>query len=388
VRRARLALVALLVTLALAELGLRLAYPIGRLTYRRQPEYLHTTIPGSRRLQPMPARAGGGRNLIAIGPEGYRGPGLETPKRRPRLAVVGDSLVMAENVAYEDSFPARLGAHLDDAFEVVSVGASGYGPDQALLRLEDEWDVLQPDRVLLVLCATNDHGDVVRNKLFRLDEGNVLRRGRVVLGPDVLQHFERADARSSSPALVRLWRAFLEARERDRELGAQADGAQPDTMPIYLVAGAQEWSDHAGGDPTVHDLFRDYYDADVALRPGSPSAQGKRRLMGALMARWGEALRARGTPLSILIVPSAVDLDPTFHIRVDPAEYPEYDPRAQTHAFLEACARSGAPTRDLFELFARNDPGTLFVGHDDIHWNARGIDLAARDVATWLSAAE
>lgn len=385
-RRGRLTLVALLIALALAEVGLRLGYPIGKVTYRRHPEYLHTTIPNTRRLQPMPARVGGGRNLVELGPEGYRGPGLESPKRRPRLAVVGDSLVMAENVALEDSFPARLGAHLGDAFEVVGVGASGYGPDQALLRLEAEWDVLQPDRVLLVLCATNDHGDVVRNKLFRLDEAGSLRRGRTVLGPDVVRHFEQAHARSGSPALVRLWRAFRGARERDRALADEAEAGGADAMPLYLAAGEGEWEDHEGGDPTVRDLFRDYYDADIVLRPESPSAQGKRALMGALMERWGESLRERGTPLSILIVPSAVDLDPTFRIRVDAARYPGYEPRAQTRAFQEACARSGAPTRDLFDLFAESDPEALFVGFDDIHWNERGIDLAARDVAEWLSA--
>ena len=295
-------------------------------------------------------------------------------------------MVMAENVAYSQTFPERLEEHLDGAFEVVGVGASGFGPDQALLRLEVEWDTLQPDQVLLVLCATNDHGDVVRNKLCRLDEGGALRWPRWRHGPDVLAHFEDASNRAGDLALVRLWRAFRESRSQNRALAEEALAGPQDLTSAYLEAGTWEWEDHQGGSPIVHDLFRDYYDADLAVAPESASALGKKALMSALMVRWAEVLGERGVPLSVLIVPSAVDLDPTFHIRVKASAHPEYDPRAQSEALSHACSAAGLSTRDLFDLFLNNEPSQLFVGHDDTHWNARGIELAARDVAGWLRA--
>ncbi len=374
-RRLLVSLIVLALTLLVAELAVGHWYPIGKPTYRMDRTLLFTTIPGSRRIQPMSDRAGGARNLIEIGPQGYRGPALASPKTRPRLAVVGDSFVMAENVSYGRSFPARLSAHLNDRYEVVSVGASGYGPDQALLRLQKEWSVLDPDLVLLVLCATNDHGDVVRNKLYRLDQAGRLHRKQPTLGPDVIADFERWADRGRDLALVRLVRAFM------REDGSDE---QADYMSLYLQVGADEWQDHLSREPTVHDLFRDYYDADLALAPESESALGKRALMGALMDLWGQEMQKRQTPLRILIVPSAVDLDPTFNVQVDRERFSGYDPRAQTDAFLGACRRSGAPTYDVFDLFSANDPAELFVGFDDIHWNERGIDLAAKDVAEWL----
>ena len=362
------------------EWGLRRWYPFRGLIYQLDPVCLHTTIPGARRIQPMPAWAGGGRNRIVIGPEGYRGVSLADLDGRARLIVVGDSFVMAENVAYEDSLPARLEVHLGGEYAVIGLAASGYGPDQELLRLEREWEVLRPARILLVLCATNDHGDLVRNKLFRFDDAGELRPARWRFGEDLKDFFARARRRARSPVLLRLVRSLLDHDTEDRPASDRAG-----FIPLYLAAGEQEWQDYVGGDPVVRDLLRDYYDADLAVDPESPSAKGKRALMRAVLARWGADMKKRGVPLSIVIVPSAVDLDPTFGIRVDPEKYPAYDPRAQSQALVEE-APDTAPVLNLFELFAAHEPRELFVGREDIHWNARGIDLAAEEIARWLRA--
>jgi len=379
----QLALLSLVISLILAEVAVDRWYPIGVPSYRLDAELHHATIPGSRRIQPMPERTGGARNLIAINSTGYRGPELGA-RKRPLVAVVGDSMVMAENVPYRDCFPARLEAHLEGRYQVVNVGASGYGPDQALLRVEREWAVLRPDLVLLVLCATNDHGDVLRNKLFRLDPQGRAERRRPKLGSEVIEYFQEAGRRGNDLALVRLWRAWGHHRRREARFAEEELEAPLDHMPLYLAAATQELEQL--GDPLVPDLLHDYYDADIAISPDSPSVRVKRELLTAVLVRWAETCAQRRTPLAAVIVPSAVDVDPTFHIRVDPALYPTYDPRALDRAFEEALATAGIPGRNLFELFAENDPADLFVGIDDIHWNARGIDLAARETARWVSA--
>lgn len=383
-RKAALVLASLAAALIGSELALRLWYPVGQPSYRLDALLLHEPIPGSRRIQPMPAHAGGARNLIALNEQGYRGPALEVPKRRPRLVVIGDSLVMAENVAYEESFPARLAQHLDQRYEVIGVGASGYGPDQALLRLERDFKLLQPDLVLLVLCATNDHGDLVRNKLYALERGGGLRRRRQQVGPDVVAHFERAASEGGDLALVRLVRAYRRSRAQEAQQAREAASEPEDYMSLYLTAAASEWTDFDGGSLVVHDLLRDYYDADLAIDPEAPSAVGKRALMAGMMKQWARSLRDRRTTLRAVILPSAVDLDPTFRIRVDRERFAEYDPMAQTRSMLSSLDAAGVEAMDLFELFSQNDPAQLFVGRDDIHWNARGIELAAKTVAAWL----
>jgi hypothetical protein len=106
-RRLYLILISSLVALFVAEMSLRRWFPVGGMIYALHPQLLHATRPNSRRIQPMPQSAGGARSLIVINSAGYRGPELEQ-SGRPRVAVYGDSLVMGENVAWEDTFVARL----------------------------------------------------------------------------------------------------------------------------------------------------------------------------------------------------------------------------------------------------------------------------------------
>lgn len=376
-RRLKIGLLSLASTLVALEIGLRFAYPVGKRTYIEHPVYLHTTIPGSRRIQPMPKWAGGARNLVEIGPEGFRGPGLDQPKTRHRIAVVGDSFVMSENVAFEETFPERLAHYLEGDVEAVNVGASGHGPDQSLMRLEESWDVLQPDEVVLVLCATNDFGDVVRNKLVRQNERGAAIRTRPLLSDDAKQVFIDSKERSNQLALIRLYQAWRKGIDE-----AEDDGPRPTGLiELYLEAGLNEWRDYDSADLTVHDLFRDYYDADIAVDPDSESSRGKLEAMDAVMNEWRAFIKEREVPFTVVVVPSAVDLDPTFHIRVDPGRHPGYDPRRLSGRLAKAASGGWVPVFDLYELFATHEPATLFVGHQDTHWNAKGIDLAAEFLA-------
>ena len=53
---------------------------------------------------------------------------------------------------------------------------------------------------------------------------------------------------------------------------------------------------------------------------------------------------------------------------------------------VEAClaAAGSTPALDLTPVFLGNDPDRMFVGGDDIHWNARAQQLCAAACATWL----
>jgi len=106
-RRLYLILISSLVALLVAEMSLRRWFPVGGTIYVLHPELLHATRPNSRRIQPMPASAGGARSLVVINSSGYRGPELEQ-SGRPRVAVYGDSLVMGKNVPPKDTLaPGR-----------------------------------------------------------------------------------------------------------------------------------------------------------------------------------------------------------------------------------------------------------------------------------------
>ena len=386
-RKPLIGALALLLALLCAEWILQRYWPVLSTNYRMDLELLHTTVPGSRRIQAMPERAGGGRHLIRINSAGFRGPELDSPRTRPRILVIGDSLVLAGNVAEADTFPARLAAHLDDAYEVVNSGCESYGPDQSLLKLERDLPALQPDLIVLVLCATNDLGDLLRNKLFRLDDKGFLLQTRAPHAFDerVTATFIRNHELARRPALVRAWihaRNSRAARAAERE----ARGTEPgDSMPEYLYALEDLYQNTVvERDPVIYDLQQDIYDADVAMRPSAISSIYKQRLLSAILVRMSKFSDDAAVPLVALIVPSAVDLDPNFRIRVDSARYPDYDPRALDAAMSASLTAAEIAHLDLQELFEANRPEDLFVGWDDIHWNEAGIELAAAGFAAWL----
>ncbi|MEC7949061.1 MAG: hypothetical protein VX265_15940 [Myxococcota bacterium] len=58
---------------------------------------------------------------------GMRSPELETPRARPRVLCLGDSVTFGWGVPYDDSWPARLAASLD--VETINAGVPAMKPD-------------------------------------------------------------------------------------------------------------------------------------------------------------------------------------------------------------------------------------------------------------------
>lgn len=395
-RRLALSLAVLGVALVAAELAVERWFPVGGVVYRLDAELLHDARPDAARIQPMPRdRVGPGdaaHVLVTTGPEALRGRGLDAKGERPRVLVVGDSLVMAENVPFESTFVEQLTRALEGelglergALEGVNGGRSGYGPDQALLLLERQARVIEPAVVVFVLCAHNDLGDLARNRLFAL-EGDALVRRSPGVAPRIGAWFREGERVAARPALLRL----LDALRAGPPAEDTFDG---DPVPLYLAALRQQWEDALAGRP-VDSLFEDVHDVDVAL--GMDVSEGaKGALLGAIAkrARAVEEFPARmglerAAPIHFVVVPSAVDVCRSFGIEIDRARHPSYDPGALAAAHVEALRGAGVERlHDLDPLFrGLADPDVHFVGGTDIHWNARGQELAAREVARQLVA--
>ena len=157
-------------------------------------------------------------------------------------------------------------------------------------------------------------------------------------------------------------------------------------MQEYLAAARAEHQDYLSGSPNVYSLFRDYYDADVVLYPAWPSVRDKRRLMRAVLARFRDLCVARGIGLFVLVVPSAVDLCEEFEIRVDRGRFPQYSPAVLSASYVGIAQDLALAHHDLWDDYARAGACRLFVGHDDIHWNATGQALAAEIAAPRVAA--
>ncbi len=91
---------------------------------------------------------------------GYRGREWAVARRSgtTRVLSLGDSIALGAAVADHETFAERL-QEMDPGVEVVNLAVSGYGTDQALLRLEREGFRYAPDLVVLNFCLSNDYVD-------------------------------------------------------------------------------------------------------------------------------------------------------------------------------------------------------------------------------------
>jgi lysophospholipase L1-like esterase len=93
-----------------------------------------------------------------INSRGMRGPELEVPKRRPRVLCLGDSIVDGNYLEPGQTIPRRLEgrlAELDIDCEVLNGGVTGYNTIQEARWLEVNGEALAPDLVLLFVCIND-----------------------------------------------------------------------------------------------------------------------------------------------------------------------------------------------------------------------------------------
>jgi len=338
------------------------------------PRYIYTLRPHARTRQ-MLSPANGGKSVVTeINSSGYRGPELRTDPPC-RVAVYGDSYILAAFTDFDETFGARLEKELSrdvPGVEVVNAGIIGYGPDQLSLKMEDELPRLRPDLVVLSLCP-NDFGDLLRNKLFRLDDAGGLQPN----APHVSQALKREFQGASSDLF--LTKAIAKFRRR------LATHAAP-SVEDDLARCRQEYESYVeNGNNDVADAFQDHDDSDFRAEPDGDGARYKKALMAGVLKRIKDTCAKQGIPVVVLLIPAALDACDTFDGRsVDVAKYPAYKRSAITDAMAGAAAAAGLPVVNLFPVFRAEDASRLFLHETDDHWNAAGQEVAAEQVAAFL----
>jgi lysophospholipase L1-like esterase len=161
--------VTLLVTLLVAEVGVRILFPgwaprTGRLVelwqYDREYGWAHVPSSSGR------FASFGFDTFVEINSQGFRGPEVPTRKdpSQRRIVVIGDSFVWGFGVEYDEIFASRIENACRNV-EVINLGVSGYSTDQELLLFEEKGADLEPDVVILVVAA-NDFSSNTRSKEY------------------------------------------------------------------------------------------------------------------------------------------------------------------------------------------------------------------------------
>jgi len=381
--RANLALGASVFALLLvpAELLLRRLAPVRTVFYAFDPRALYRPRPFAAQAFTYPL----GREpevALRFDARGYRGDGREPPAGALRVAVFGDSFVEARLTREEHTFPVRLAALLSTALgwpvAAINAGASGYGPDQELRRMEEDVPALAPRLVVVVIFAGNDAGDLVRNGLFRLQDGQLVPNDWQ-LDDGVRRFLDRPwfGGLALVRAVNRVW---------DRVGRAVHPPPPPDTPEHALGDCRREYEERLRHPRRVQPLQSDHYDADLALDPSSASAAYKRSLLRPLLLRLRQAAAALHVPLLLLIVPHPTDACRGCPQQVDAARFPDYRRSTLTDLWATAARDEGLAFEDLFPSFWDEGRGAFYFAGDG-HWNVEGQERAARLAAARVLAA-
>jgi len=372
-----------LVMLALAEIaGETVLGPRYRPIYQADGRLIFKFTPNRISAMTRIPVNGGETVTHRINSSGFRGDELRPAGEATRVVVYGDSFIHAAYSPQEETFAAQLGTlltrRLGGQVEVVNAGVSSYGPDQIVLKMEDELPGLRPDLVVVGIFAGNDYGDLMRNKMFRLDANGALEENHWKLDRKVREGFELNQQESILRRALRS--AFVSLRApQERDAGVT-------NMDFLLAEAEREYRSFVlERDDVVTNTHIDYYSADVSLTPGAASARYKVALMRAVMRRIRDVAAGNGVPLAFLFIPHPLDVTDNYDWGpVDRKRFPDYDGRNQI-AFLEDIARTlGTLYVSLFDVYRANNANSLYFHGGDDHWNAAGQRMAAEAMAGFL----
>jgi hypothetical protein len=396
-KTALLAFASLLLALTAGELVVQLWMPMDDTAYVLDERYIYKFAPNKAVLTGRSAwTRSEGTLRIQSNSFGYRGPEPDHGPGRRRIVVYGDSFIHAKFSPLENTFVQKMEDELrgrgDAGVQVLNAGVAGYGPDQSSLRIEDEVDALDPDLLILAVYTGNDFGDLLRNKIYRFEDGSLVENDYVI-HPKTRALFEEkkrlfaGEGFAGRSRLVQAAKRLYFDRRQANAREAEDPPMRLDDEAVLRLVNAKEREYRRfvlQGDHRVR-IRDDSADFDVSLLPHSDSARYKLALMEAVLARIGRSLDARGVPLVLLIIPTSIDTCEGV-AQFDPSAFPDYRPSGPSNALVEMAERAGTPHLDLFPVFRGADCEALYFPQPDGHWNDRGQALAARRMADLLVA--
>ncbi|MEQ8483726.1 MAG: SGNH/GDSL hydrolase family protein [Pseudomonadales bacterium] len=390
--QASLGAVSVILSVLVAEGALRICcYDRFSTAYRLHEKYLYELIPrASQSFTHIPVN-GGHRVTFSVNVHGFRGPDFELPRSKhdpaKRVVVYGDSFVHATFSDNESTFVSRLGYYLQrelgSTVEPINAGVAGYGPDQILLRMERELRFLEPDLVVVAVFSGNDFGDLVRNKLFKLNAQEQLMSNEFEVDPEIRRQFIVAQTELFAKKLVREAVQSLPTSVSGRRTQV-ASFNKEEMVSRALNQHLREYKEYLlDGDDVVKEMRMDPYSADIAVMPESESAQYKVALMQSVMRGITATADRSGVPILYVTIPHPMDVLDGDHDSgfVDRAQFPDYDADRLSRLSRGLAESTGARSISLIEKFRLSDPWSLYFKGGDDHWNDTGQDVAAQYVA-------
>ena len=384
--RVILAVFSIALMLVLTELALEYAVAARyRPIYQADDKLIFKLIPNRSSLMTRSATNGGETVRHRINANGFRGEELKSPGSHARVVVYGDSFIHAPYTADKETFASVLGdlltARTAGLVEVVNAGVSSYGPDQVSSKMELELPVLRPDLAVVAIFAGNDYGDLMRNKMFRLDASGALTENAWQLDPTVRMRFNLSQRESILIRTIRSTMASLRVK-RPVKNGVVEESAitRASDWKFLLTQSDSEYKEYiVAKNNIVANTHTDYYSADLRLMPNGESGRYKANMMKAVMGRISDVSKANDVPLVFVMIPHPVDVIEAYDKwpAIDINKYPQFSPRNMITPLEEGAKSLGVPFVSLYDGFRAIDANGLYYHYDDDHWNSAGQRKAA-----------
>jgi len=320
--------------------------------------------------------------------DAFRGNAL---KKNPkvRIMVYGDSSIHARFSTLENTFCFKLEQNLNNSgvvgVETINAGIIGFGPDQSLIRFEKEIDKYKPDIVIFHILAENDFGDIIKNRLFELDQSdNLVKTGHKKTRDQTLKKIPTLRKFYYSLFIVKKAGKLANRLKKPKE--DTSTGKAEKAIQRYLSLCEKEYAVYKQTMPRKFSHFGDHYDMDMVLYPDAESSRIKVKLMDRVLSRAKKTAESKGTDFIVLILPSVIDLTKNFFISYeDLQKYPVYRPEHLTKAVESICRSNQIKFVNLYDVFRKNDPENLFFNGRNNHWNDAGQDIAAEVMTSYIT---
>lgn len=343
-----------IVTLAIAELAIRLIapQPTGITHQDRYGLALH--YPGITRYLPLYGHE------VSFNSAGMRDHehSFAKPAGTFRILVLGDSFMEAVQVPFEQSLPSLLETGLraksTRTIEVINAGVSGWGTDDALRYLSMYGFKYQPDLVLVTMTLHNDISDNLRQEWHRLDGDSLVSQNRPPMSWFEYKKTQLKAFLSTRFQTYQLWRRVRhgkEIRQGGRQLASHVEQLFTTPTPVPIAKGVE--------------------------------------LTDLLLHRMKAETDSAGARMAIVFLPLKYQLsDSAWTSFVKGSQVPadsldNHRPQSLVRPIVDSL---GVPVIDLlpaFQAWTADSTGGLYLEWDG-HWNANGHRLATNTVVDGL----
>jgi hypothetical protein len=383
-----ISVLAVLVTLILLEIGLRLMFPgeviIGFIPLWAPDPVLGWRFEPDRHLKVWTARV-----VVRVSTNSHGWRDVEHAMPKPdgvfRILVLGDSFMEGYAVSDEDTFARQLEAVARQAglenVDVMNMGMEGYGTLQSYLAYVEEGMSYDPDLVLLGFFASND----VQDNYRPLQDTLLGESTHTVTSRPFLSSWDQGEWVIMQPDYEGAMELYNRRERWSRWQKVRVLSLLGRAFATYWEE--QEKSSRTGSSAALDDTLW----AGVHYCEETPQYTEGWAVTEQILVELDGVVRESGAQLVVFTVPSREESDLEYAQQViNTLNAPGilcFEEGVANRRILSILERNHIPGIDLLPSFRSGvtEEGRVLFARDN-HWNAEGYSLAAQAVFEMLSA--